>query len=102
MISPSEAPNGWAGSIVALVEAILLAMIGSGMLTMDNEQAQLWINVAVAAVAVLTPIFGFVWASGKQTPLVKPRDEDDEPLVRADGAIPKAQMRHEFGGKPKK
>ena len=101
MTSPSEAPNGWAGGIVTLVEAVLLAMIGSGMLTMDSATTQLWINVVVAGVAVLTPVLGFIWASSKQTPLVKPKDEDGEPLVRTDGAIPKAQMKYEFGGKNK-
>lgn len=96
-----EAPNGWAASIVALIEALLLAMIASGMLQMDNESLQLWVNVAVTGIAVIAPIVGFYWTKRRTTPIVAPKDEDGEPLVRSDGAIPKAQMSYEFGKKPK-
>jgi hypothetical protein len=96
-----EAPNGWAAAVVTLIEAVMLAMIGSGMLTMSSDTVQLWVNVAAAAMIVLAPVIGFLWTSRRTTPQVKPTDEDGEPLVRADGAIPKAQMSYEFGRKPR-
>lgn len=91
-----EDPTKWAAAIVTLIEALLLAMVGSGMLTMSNEQVQLWVNVTTAAVVILAPLVGLFWVRKQSTPMVAPKDEDGSPLLRTDGTMPKAQMRHEM------
>ena len=91
-----EDPAKWAAAIVTLIEAVLMAMIGSGMLTMTNDQVQLWVNVATASLVVLAPLIAMLWVRKASTPIVKPNDEDGEPLVRQDGSIPQAQMRYEM------
>ena len=94
-----ERPNGFAGSIVTLIETILVALVASGRLQMTGEEAQLWVNVVIAAVIVLTPMAGFWWAKGMQTPLVKPLDSDGTALVREDGLMPKMQAAYQVSRK---
>jgi len=80
-----ERPNGFAGAVVTLIEALLLALVASGFLQMDDATAQLWVNVGAAAVAVLTPLVGFWWTSRQTTALARPQDSDGTHLLRSDG-----------------
>lgn len=86
-----ERPNGFAGSVVILVEALILALVATGFLKMDSEQTQLWVNVATAVVIVLVPVFGFLWTKRWTTPLVRPKDIDGTALRREGGATPLEQ-----------
>ena len=87
-----DKPNGYAGGIVALIEALILAMVASGFLTMDSAQTQLWVNVATALVIVLVPVMGFLWTKKWTTPLAQPKDTDGTPLKREDGGTPLKQV----------
>ncbi len=91
-----EDPTKWAAGIVTLIEALLLAFVGSGMLVMEDAQVQLWVNVATALFVVVTPLIGMLWVRKQSTPMVAPKDEDGSPLLRTDGTMPTAQMRHEM------
>ncbi len=90
-----EKPGHFAGSIVTLIEALLIALVASGMLVMPEKTIQLWVNVAIAVVAVISPIIGFWWTSKHTTANVRPMDTDGTPLRRSDGGIPLAQVMFE-------
>ena len=81
-------PGKWAGLIVTLIEAFIVMVISFGWLAITEGQTQLIINVVVAVIAIVTPIWGFYYTRKNATPLMNPRDADLEPFIRADGAQP--------------
>lgn len=84
----NQDPSKWAGLIVTLVEAIIALAVSMGWLNVTDDQMQLIINVVIALIAVLTPVWGFLYTRMNATPLANPRDVDLHPLVREDGRQP--------------
>jgi hypothetical protein len=65
-----------AGSIVGLVEAVIVMCVAMGWLRVDETQLATILAVVVATSAALTPLVGAIWARSKVTPVHKPVDRN--------------------------
>jgi hypothetical protein len=81
-------PIWTSATIVAIVTAIVALLVAFGI-ELTNEQTA----AIVGLTGVLAPLAAALWSNPRTTPLVKPEDEDGTPLVRADDAPTRAQVR---------
>ena len=84
----NEKPAVTAASIVTLIEAIVFAGILMNWWDLDNAQMASLLQIAIAAIAVLSPLVAGLWTAKQSTALVNPKDADGTPLLREDGSTP--------------
>lgn len=85
MPNPNTEPVTVAGAITTIVEAGLLLAISRGWIDITGDEVALILTIVVAALGVIGPA---LWARNMSTALADPRDKDNTPLVRKDGAEP--------------
>lgn len=68
-----------ANLLVAIVTAVIALLVAFGFNLSDEQTAAI-----LGLVGVLAPIVAAYWSNQRTTPLVDPKDEDGEPLVRQD------------------
>ncbi len=64
-------------AVIAAVQAVLAALVGLGVITLDDNQ----IGLLVGAVGAVSALVVAVWSRPKLTPVDAPRDNDGNRLV---------------------
>lgn len=85
----NNSPVWTAATIAAVISAAITLLVAFGVQVTPDQ-----VTAILGFVAVVAPIGVAVVANPKVTSLSRPIDEDGvTPLVRADGALPRAQAR---------
>lgn len=71
------------GAIIAVVNTGVAMASGLGWVQWDTPTQALVNGFAVAVVNLGALVLPMLWARKRVTPLIAPKDEDGEPLVRA-------------------
>ena len=86
-MTPSKAPIEWANIVAALLSLLSLA-VAMGWLNVTGDQFTAIEGALGAIGVVLWPTLAALWARKQTTPLSQPKDVDNTPLVRENGAQP--------------
>ena len=71
------------GAIVAAVNAVLLMLVGLGVLKFDNDQVTLIVEATAAILMVAAPLVGGIWGDQRTVSTASLQSDDGKPVTPA-------------------